>query len=390
MTLPGPVRLEIYPNHEDFVVRTLGLPGQGGLLGVTFGSVVAMDSPSARPPGELNWADTMWHELSHVYVVTATHGLVPRWFTEGLAVHEEGTVAPGWGDRLTPDVIAALKEKKLLPVEQLDRGFVRPEYPNQVLVSYYEASKICDYIVEKYGDAAILDFIHAYAARKTSVEAIQDVLHETPESFDKNFLAWLDGKNQKTLQKYDAWQKGMQTAQVDLKNHNTDDALKQSLAVRDDYPDYIGAGNAYETIAEVYLTNGKKQQAAEELERYRDHGGRYVETLKKLAQLELDLSMRQQAENTLQKLIFLYPEDEEVHRKMGDLALNTGNSQIAVREFRAVLALKPQDAAESHFDLARALAAAHKEDEAKDELLAALETAPNYKPAQRLLLQLSH
>lgn len=49
MQLPGPVRLEVYPNHEDFVVRTLGLPGQGGLLGVTFGLVVAMDSPSARP-----------------------------------------------------------------------------------------------------------------------------------------------------------------------------------------------------------------------------------------------------------------------------------------------------------------------------------------------------
>src|SRR3954454_6272161 len=27
--LPGPVRLEVYPNHDDFVVRTLGLPGQG-------------------------------------------------------------------------------------------------------------------------------------------------------------------------------------------------------------------------------------------------------------------------------------------------------------------------------------------------------------------------
>ncbi len=99
MKLPGPVRLEVYPNHEDFVVRTLGLPGQGGLLGVTFGMVVAMDSPSARPPGEFNWASTMWHELSHVYVLTATKHLVPRWFTEGLAVHEESAASPDWGDR---------------------------------------------------------------------------------------------------------------------------------------------------------------------------------------------------------------------------------------------------------------------------------------------------
>ena len=108
MKLPGPVRLEVYPNHDDFIVRTLGLPGQGGLLGVTFGLVVAMDSPSARAPGQFDWATTIRHEFSHVFVVTATHHLVPRWFTEGLAVHEESATNPRWGDRLTPDIVNAL------------------------------------------------------------------------------------------------------------------------------------------------------------------------------------------------------------------------------------------------------------------------------------------
>lgn len=102
MTLPGRVHLEVYPNHDDFIVRTMGLPGQAGLLGVTFGLNVVMDSPSARPPGHFSWASTMWHEFSHVFVLTATHNLVPRWFTEGLAVHEEGAASPDWGDRLTP------------------------------------------------------------------------------------------------------------------------------------------------------------------------------------------------------------------------------------------------------------------------------------------------
>jgi hypothetical protein len=71
MKLPGPVHLEVYPNHDDFIVRTLGLPGQGGLLGVTFGLTVAMDSPTARGPGQFSWASTMWHEFSHVFVLTA-------------------------------------------------------------------------------------------------------------------------------------------------------------------------------------------------------------------------------------------------------------------------------------------------------------------------------
>ena len=43
--ITGPVQLEVYPNHPDFEVRTMGLPGLGA-LGVTFGKYVAMDSPS--------------------------------------------------------------------------------------------------------------------------------------------------------------------------------------------------------------------------------------------------------------------------------------------------------------------------------------------------------
>ena len=48
--LTRPVQLEVYPNHEDFAVRTVGMPGLGA-LGVTFGYAVAMDSPSGRKPG---------------------------------------------------------------------------------------------------------------------------------------------------------------------------------------------------------------------------------------------------------------------------------------------------------------------------------------------------
>jgi tetratricopeptide (TPR) repeat protein len=389
VTLAGPVRVEVYPNHDDFMVRTIGLPGQGGLLGVTFGTVVAIDSPSARPPGHLNWADTLWHELNHVYVISASNKLVPRWFAEGVAVHEEGVVSRDWGDRLTPDIVAALKEKKLLPVVQLDRGFVRPEYPSQVLVSYYEAGKICDYIVEKWGDAAILSIIHSYAARKTTAEAIESNLQESPETFDKNFLAWLNGKTQNTVQHFDEWQQGLKSAHAAMQQGKTSDALKQASAVRDYYPDYVGNGSAYELLADCALATGNKAGATEQLEQYRDRGGSDVETLKKLAQLEKDSGHAQQASTTLEKLNFIYPEDEQVHRELGHLLLDARQSDAAVREYRAALALNPADVAESHFELANALHAAHKTNEAKEEVLIALEAAPNFKPAQQLLLQLS-
>jgi hypothetical protein len=58
-----------------------------------------MDSPSGRKPGDFHWASTLWHEMSHVFTLTMTDSHVPRWFTEGIAVHEETAVSPEWGDR---------------------------------------------------------------------------------------------------------------------------------------------------------------------------------------------------------------------------------------------------------------------------------------------------
>ncbi len=389
MTLPGPVKLDVYPNHEDFVVRILGLPGQGGLLGVTFGLVVAMDSPSARPPGEFNWASTMWHEMSHVFVLTATHNLVPRWFTEGLAVHEESAISASWGDRMTPEMVMAVRDKKLLPVLELDKGFVRSDYPGQVLVSYFEAGRMCDFITEKWGDAATLGMIHSYAARKTTAEAIQDNLHESPAAFDKEFLAWLDRQTSKAVKNFDAWKTGIKTAHASLEAGKPKDAIAQGLAVHDYYPDYIGPNSLYQTLAEAYEKTNDKAAAMKELEAYRDKGGANVGMLRSLAKSEADAGKTDEAEKTLTKLLYIYPEDEETHRMLGGLLINSSHPAKAIREYEAVLALKTADSAEAHYDLAKALQAAHRSKEAKDQVLTALETAPDYKPAQQLLLQLS-
>jgi tetratricopeptide (TPR) repeat protein len=84
--------IEIFPRHDDFAVRTMGLPGMVGALGVCFGRVVAMDSPKARPPGDFQWEATLWHELAHVITVQMSNQRVPRWLTEGISVFEEKRV----------------------------------------------------------------------------------------------------------------------------------------------------------------------------------------------------------------------------------------------------------------------------------------------------------
>ena len=387
MKLTEPVQVEVYPDHEDFAVRTMGMPGLGA-LGVTFDSVVAMDSPSAREPGNFHWASALRHELSHVYILTATNHRVPRWFTEGLAVHEETEASPEWGDRLSPEVVVALRDKKLLPVTELDRGFVRPEYPTQVVVSYFQAGRICDYIKSRWAEDKLLDLVHSFAERKTTAEVIQQDLGMKPEEFDKQFAEWLDKDVGKTVASFDGWRKRLKNLAELAESHHYDEVLKEGAAVLQMYPEYVFGANPYEFIAEADLGKGDDRSAVAILTAYEKMGGRSPEALKELASLEQKLGQPKEAAATLDRINDIDPVDEDLHRRLGDLWLAQNNYDGAIREYTAVLAVHPLDAASAQFNLARAYFAAGQRDKAEDHLLASLEAAPGYRPAQKLLLEL--
>ena len=387
MQLPGPVLVEVYPDHEDFAVRTLGMPGLGA-LGVTFGEVVAMDSPSGRKPGEFNWASTLWHEMSHVFILTATNHRVPRWFTEGLAVHEETQASPEWGDRVTPEVLLAIRDRKLLPVVDLDRGFVRPEYDAQVIVSYYQAGRICDYIQSRWGADKLLDMVHSFARLETTAQVIQQVLGLTPNEFDRQFFAWLDKDVGATAAHFDEWRTALKRLAASAKDHQNDDVIREGQEVRKLYPEYVYGANAYEFLAEAYVEKGNKRDAAAVLRDYEKRGGHNPATLKELASLEEELGNPMEAAATLDRINNVYPNDEQLHRHLGDLWFAQGEYPGAIREYAAALAMHPLDMTSAQFHLAQAYFAAGQTDKAEENVLQALEGAPNYRPAQKLLLQL--
>jgi Flp pilus assembly protein TadD len=387
IALTGPVQLEVYPDHEDFAVRTMGMPGLGA-LGVTFGQVVAMDSPSGRKPGDFNWGATMWHEMSHVFILTATNFRVPRWFTEGLAVHEEGQADPEWANRLTPEIVAVIHDLKLLPVAKMDQGFIFPEYPEQVLVSYYQAGTIVDYISEKWGNDAVLGMVHSFAERKATPEAIQDNLHISPEEFDKQYAAWLDKKVGTTVANFDTWREQLKALAKVADAKQDDEVITTAPAVIKLYPEYVDDANAYEFLAAAQIRKGNKPAAVEVLTAYQKMGGESPDALKELAGLEEESGHIKEAAATLDELNFIYPEDEDLHRKLGALWLALGNNAGAVREYSAVLAMKPLDTASAHYDLAKAYLAEGDKARAEEQVLGALEAAPGFKPAQKMLLDI--
>ena len=389
MKLEGPVELDVFPNHEDFSVFTAAMPGLGNILGVTFGLNFAMDSPSGRPPGSFHWASTLWHELSHVYVLQATQHRVPRWFTEGFAVYEETAAAPDWGDRLDQEVIKAIKEDKLLPIAELDRGFLRPSYPMQVIVSYYQAGKICNFVAEKWSYQKLLDMMHAYARLESTPDVVKKQLGLSPEEFDKQFFAWLHAQTSAPVEHFADWKKGLKQMHQDLQAKKYDAVLEQGKIIHDYFLDYVEPGSVYEVMADAYVAKGDKTAARKQLEQWSAVGGRSPALIKKLATLEEEAGDPKKAAAVLNRLNYIYPEDEELHRRLGDLWLAQNNISGAIREFQALVALKPLDQATSHFQLAKAYKIANRAEEARDQVLLSLEAAPGFKPAQQLLLELS-
>jgi tetratricopeptide (TPR) repeat protein len=387
MKLQSPVQVEVYPDHEDFAVRTLGMPGLGA-LGVTFGYSIAMDSPSGRKPGSFHWASTLWHEMSHVFTLTATGHRVPRWFTEGMAVHEETATSPEWGDRLGPDEITAIKEKQLLPIVELDRGFIHPVRPTQVVVSYFQGGKIVDYINEKYGWDTLLGMLKDFGNGEDTATVIQKNLKIEPAEFDKQFLANLESQTKDVVARFDDWRKRVKNVAAAVQKKDWDTVIEEGTAIRDFYPDYVEEHSVYELLAQAHEAKGDKKAAMADLLRYVKQGGRNPESIKKTAKLLEEAGNKKEAADVLERLNFIFPMDNAAHQSLGSLLLDQGKPSGAVREFHAVVSNKPIDPAQAHYDLARAYQSNKESEKAKDELLAALETAPGFRQAQKLLLEI--
>ncbi len=385
-----PVQVEVYTKEGDFGVRVMGLPGVG-LLGVTFDNAVAMDGPSSRAKQEgYHWASVLWHELSHVYVIAITNERVPRWFTEGVSVHEETATTADWGDRLSPSIVSALHAKKLLSIADIDRGFVHPTYPEQVIVSYYEAGKICDYIAKRWGDSKLVDMMHQFAKNRATVDVIRDELKMEPAAFDKDFQADLEAQTGKTVAGFEQWTTKLRELNKAVKEDQPpSDLLQRARELEEIYPEFVEAGNPYVLAANYCLKTGNKPCAMAEFSKYSKIGGRDLEAMEQYAELLADAGNKKEAAAALGRMNYVFPLDAKLHEKLGNLDLDIGNAPEAVREFQAFVALNTADKAGSHYNLAKAYKAEGQTDKAREEVITALEAAPEYRPAQKLLLDLS-
>ena len=383
---PEPIRLEVYDRHADFSVRTVGLAGLGA-LGVSFGSVLAMDAPSARHPGEFNWGSTAWHELAHAFTLGMSDHRVPRWLSEGLSVLEERRARPGWGATVSLDFLSALADGRVRPVSRLNEGFVKPTFPTEVQVSYYTASLVCEMIENERGAAALRTLLVAFRDGLDTPAALRRALGTTPDAFDQQFAAWLRNRFPRaaaTKQFADAMTVGMEHQN----RGRTDAARAAFVRAQQILPEYAGEDGPAWHLAQLARGAGDLQGAATHLA----HITSGNETA--LAANRLEAEVLEQLGNpggaiaALERTIWIVPYDVAVHRRLAELAARTGDHTRAVRERRAIVALQPTDLLEARYQLAQALLQSGDRAAARREVMAVLEQAPGFEKAQLLLLEL--
>ncbi|MBA3297421.1 MAG: hypothetical protein H0U19_10830, partial [Acidobacteria bacterium] len=406
-TPTGPILVEIFPVHDDFAVRNLGLPGMIGALGACFGRVVTMDSPKARPPGEFSWQATLWHEIAHVITLQMSRQRVPRWLTEGISVYEEGRARPEWGRDTEVPFALALERGKAIRLTDLNAGFTSPD---TIGLAYFEASLLVDHIVKTYGEEKLRTLLRSYGeglegdaaltkALGVSMEQLQDGFDKTVEQRFGRLRAALapvpgQGKNAAADPaglraaalanpgSY-AFQLAYGRALASSKDTAAFEPLEKAASL---VPVAIGEHSPRAIMAQLAEEIGDDARALKEYEALLEHDHTAVDPARRLAALAAKAGNGAAATKAYERIVALDPFDSAAHTGLGRMAMTTNQTAMAVREFTAAMALGPADRASAHCDLGEALLAAGRPADAKREALATLELAPSYERAQDLLL----
>ena len=406
-TPQGPILIEVFPRHDDFAVRTLGLPGMIGALGACFGRVVTMDSPKARPPGDFSWAATLWHEIAHVITLQLSNQRIPRWLSEGISEYEETRARPEWFRNMTVPFVRAMESGEVIKLRELNAGF---QDPNRISLAYYQASVLVEHLVDKYGEESLRAFVAAFAEGIDTEAALARVYKTDFDALQASFDAYI-GERYGALRRALAAPEGFSpdqpldalkaAAAAHPESYAVQTALARALRASDPAaaievferaaslaPMITGPESPYMQIVEIAMAQKDQARAAQALEAMLRYDHTALDAARQLVQFLDGEGNQERLRSALQRVVAIDPFDAPSHATLGRMALASGRAPEAVRNFRVALAAGPVDRATAHADLAEALLQTGDRAQAKREALAALEIAPTFERAQDILLKL--
>ncbi|MEX2272988.1 MAG: tetratricopeptide repeat protein [Vicinamibacterales bacterium] len=395
---PAPLHVQLFNQHDDFAVRTAGLPGVlTHALGVCFGRVVAMVSPKARKPGSYSWQETLWHELAHVVTLQLSNQRVPRWLTEGISVYEERRARAGWGRQGDLQFAQALATDEALKLTDLEGGFMRP---NTIGLAYYEASLLVEHIEKHEGIDAIRRLLKAYGEGLSTDAAIERVLGMKLAALDTRFFADMRTEYAPLMSALspappftgappspDTLAGLLMTGDALLADGNAEGARAAYERAAALVPRATGDMSPHMRLADVALKTGDRVRARAALGGALDADYANVEIARRLAALADEDGDAEAAHAAWTRIIEIDPFDPAAHAHAGRAAMRERKFDIAEREFRAAIAAGAVNLPDAHTDLGEALFELGKKDEARQHAVRALENAPTFERAQTLLLK---
>jgi tetratricopeptide (TPR) repeat protein len=184
-----PILIEVFNNHEKFSGRVIALPDLH-TIGACTGRMFAMVSPNAqdiRKP--FNWGRVLRHELTHIFNLEQSKFQVSHWFTEGLAVINEGYPRPQqWNELL----LERVPKGELMNLDDIDLGFIRPRSPQDWHMAYCQSQLYVEYLKSKYGPGTVGELLDAYRDGLDTPEAVAKVCKVDKATFEKGYRAYLD------------------------------------------------------------------------------------------------------------------------------------------------------------------------------------------------------
>jgi tetratricopeptide (TPR) repeat protein len=424
-----PVILQIFERSDDFAVRSVGLPDIGPLVGICFGKVVTLISPDTL---SANWQEIVWHELVHVWTLQMTSNRMPRWVSEGISTWEEREARPEWGRRQGLELVRAVREGKLLPVGSLNEGFTGANSNADLGFAYFQSYLVVDYIAREFGFEKLLELVKEYAYIREEAEMFRNVFDQSLEEFDTGFRMWIDQRvadinvyvhyedapdegaghghgvrenssavlaelyNNASLKQHMRqriqteprdFQAHLQLGVVLFKEESYQDAEMHLQIAHDLLPDYSGYPSPPLVLSQIYDKQGNRQGMLEQLEVLLSNQQHDYDSAMVLADVALERGDLARAEYYISRALAVNPYKLDVHRTAAALAEAGGNTADAVREHQILVNLDVNDPVEARTNLAQAYLSNGQSQEARQNILRALEVAPTYQRAQRVLLE---
>ena len=407
-TPPEPVVVEIFDRPDDFAVRTFGIPDVAGFLGVCFGKLITANSPASQRNSPSNWESVLWHEFCHVITLQMTNNRIPRWLSEGISVYEERRTDVRWGQSMTPGFRERVKSGNVTPVSQLSSAFLHAESGEDLNFAYYESSMVVKFIVEQHGFETLVhilndlqngfiinDALERQAGGLAELDAaFADYLSGVAGSYAKDveFLIETDGEAKPDLealqQNPNHYTAGLSAATALIRAGDLDAAETKLLELIKLFPEDTSPNGSRRILAAVYERQGKADQQAALLAEHLQRSGDDLEAAIELLSLQVTAEQWPSALETSELVMAIDPLQPEVLRQVHQVAAATKDDPLAVDVLTGLLELQPADAARTHFLIAQILQSQDTE-QSRRHVLLALEQAPRYRAAHKLLLDLT-